>query len=88
MTLHGEALERTLMGMPHCCRFCFREVVIGFQGLAAGLSHIHSKGFVDQDLFPGNVLQTADGSACVKADFGNAAALMVNDRPNKIRWCM
>ena len=61
---------------------------MGFQGLASGLAHIHSKGIVDQDLNEGNVLQTLDGSAWVKVDLGNAVEEKIQGRPNKITWPM
>ena len=71
-----------------CCSWEVREVVVGFQGLAAGLAHIHSKGLVDQDLFPGNVLLKLDGSAWVKADLGNAASVELDGKPNLVHCCM
>ena len=61
---------------------------MGFQGVAAGLAHIHRGGLVDQDLFAGNVMQTLDGSAWVKADLGNAVPLEVDGQPNKIHRSM
>ena len=71
-----------------CCRFDVKRVIVGFHGVAAGLAHIHSKGFVDQDLFACNVLQTLDGSAWVKADLGSAEPHEVEGQPNKVYWCM
>ena len=69
-------------------RFTTRQIVVGFQGLAAGISYMHSRGLVDQDLHAGNVLQSADGQSLVKADLGNAAWAEVNGQPNKLHCCM
>ena len=65
-----------------------RQLVVGFQGVAAALTHMHSKRIVDQDMFPGNVLRTLDGSRWVKIDLGNAAEMDKDGRPNRIDWCM
>ena len=62
--------------------------MVGLQGLAAGLAHIHSKGLVDQDLFSGNIMEELEGSAWVKADLGNAVLVEVDGQPNKVDWCM
>lgn len=70
------------------CRLSVRQIVVGFQGLAAGISHMHAKGLVDQDLHTRNVLQSTDGQAFVKVDLGNAAWVEINGRPNKIKHCM
>ena len=43
-----------------------RDAIVGFQGLASALAHMHDRGLVDQDLSAGNVLLTLDGSAFVK----------------------
>ena len=60
---------------------------MGFQGLAAGVAHMHEQGIVDQDLHAGNVLYSADGQTLVKADLGRTACIQVDGRPNKLkRW--
>ncbi|KAL3148099.1 Suppressor of Sensor Kinase (SLN1) [Trebouxia sp. C0009 RCD-2024] len=59
-----------------------RQVVVGFQGLAAGVAYMHKKGLVDQDLHPGNILLSSDHSALVKADLGNAVPKEMEGRPN------
>ena len=59
---------------------------MGFQGVAAGLGHIHSGGLMD--LFAGNVMQTLNGPAWVKADLGNAVPLELDGQPNKIHCSM
>ena len=40
--------------------------------VASALMWIHGKGLVHQDLHPGNVLETLDGSAWRLSDFGSA----------------
>ncbi|KAL3140831.1 Suppressor of Sensor Kinase (SLN1) [Trebouxia sp. C0010 RCD-2024] len=59
-----------------------RQVVVGFQGLFAGVAYMHKKGLVDQDLHPGNILLSSDQSALVKADLGSAEPKEVEGRPN------
>ena len=61
---------------------------MGFHSVAAGLAHIHSKGWVDQDLFAGNVMQTLDGSTWVKADLGNAEPVEEYGKPNQVDQCL
>lgn len=51
-------------------RLSVRQTVVGFQGLAAGISYMHARGLVDQDLHTRNVLLSADGQAFVKVDLG------------------
>ena len=66
----------------------FKDMVVGLQGVAAGLAHIHRLGIVDQDLFAGNIMVKLDGSAWVKADLGNAALVTVDSHPNKLDHCL
>lgn len=68
-------------------RVTIQQLVVGFQGVAAGLAHIHSRGMVDQDVQEGNVLETLDGKAWVKADLGNAALLQQDGCPTKVLDC-
>ena len=70
------------------CRLSIAQLVVGFQGRAAGLAHMHSKGLVDQDLHSGNVLQSLDGCTSVKADLGSAVWVEVDGQPNKLQYCM
>ena len=65
-----------------------RQIVVGFQGLAAGVAHMHDLGIVDQDLHAGNVLYSADGQTLVKADLGSAAYALIDGQPNKLKRCM
>ena len=69
-----------------CCRpaFTTRQVVVGFQGLCAGLAYMHKKGLVDQDLHPGNILISSDETALVKADLGSARPEEVEGRSNQL----
>ena len=60
----------------HACRSSAKELIVGWQGLAAGLAHMHSKGIADHDMHVGNLLLSADDSQWKKANLGNAA------------WCM
>lgn len=69
-------------------RVYVRQLVVGFQGVAAGLAHIHGKGIVDQDVHAGNIMCTLDGKAWVKADLGSAVWLQENECPTKIPECM
>lgn len=48
-------------------------MIVGWQGVFAGLHHMHAKGIVDQDIHLDNLLQSLDGKQWVKADLGNAA---------------
>ena len=67
-----------------CCRAALttRQVVVGFQGLFAGVAHMHRQGLVDQDLHAGNILLSPDRSALIKADLGNAVPKEVEGCPN------
>lgn len=71
-----------------CCRMTIRQLVVGFQGLSAGVAYMHRKGFVDQDLHSGNILLSLDGSALVKADLGNAVLREIDGRPNWLESIM
>ena len=62
--------------------------MVGFQGVAAGLAHIHSKGIVHQDIHSGNVLQSLDGCSWTVADLGSAVWAEVKDQPRRIAHCM
>ena len=57
-------------------------------GLASALAHMHSKGLVDQDLAPSNVMSSLDGSRWVKADLGNAAWSRIGGQAHRVGWCM
>ena len=70
------------------CRYTLKDFILGFQGLAAALAYMHSKGLVDQDLSPDNVLHRLNSSAWVKADLGNAAWMELDGRPNELDQCM
>ena len=56
---------------------------MGFQGLAAAMAHIHSKGLVDQDWNSGNVLLSLDGASFVKVDLGSAVEVQTAGQPTK-----
>ena len=58
-----------------------RQVVVGFAGMFAGVAYMHSKGIVDQDLHPGNILLSLDASTLVKADLGAAVPAELDGRP-------
>lgn len=47
--------------------------MVGWQGIFAGLAHMHYKGIVDQDIHLGNLLVSLDSKRWVKVDLGNAA---------------
>ncbi|KAL0051798.1 hypothetical protein WJX82_002306 [Trebouxia sp. C0006] len=66
-----------------------REIIVGFQGLAAGMAHMHSKGVVDQDFHAGNVLLSQDGQTLVKTDLGSAAWTETDGQPTFLDrcWC-
>ncbi|KAL3131435.1 hypothetical protein ABBQ38_007747 [Trebouxia sp. C0009 RCD-2024] len=66
--------------------FTVQEVVVGFYGVACALAHMHSKGLVDPDLAPENVMLSQNGTTWVKADLGTAAWMECDGRPNKIAW--
>ena len=70
------------------CRFTVQEVVVGCYGVACALAHMHSKGLIDPDLAPENVMLSQDGTTWVKADLGTAAWMEYDGRPRKIDWCM
>lgn len=69
-------------------RMYTQKLVVGFQGVAAGLAHIHSKGIVDQDVHAGNIMSSLDGKAWVKADLGSAVWLQEDGSPTRIHECM
>ncbi len=59
------------------CRLSARELVVGWHGLAAGFTHMHSKGIVDQDIHLDNLLESVDRRSWVKTDMGNATWVKV-----------
>ena len=61
------------------CRLSAKDVVLIALDIAQGLSRVHSKQVVHQDLHSGNVLQALDGSGYRIADFGNAAYMFQAD---------
>ena len=61
-----------------------RDYVVGFQGLAAGLAHMHAKGIVDQDIHAANVLCSLDNGTWVKADLGSAVWAQQDGKPSKL----
>ncbi len=61
---------------------------MGFQGLAAGVAHMHSKGVVDQDLHAGNVLLSQDGQSLIKTDLGSAVWAETHGQPTFLRRCL
>lgn len=72
----------------HCRPLTVRELVVGFYGVACALTHMHSKGLVDPDLAPENVLLSPNGATWVKADLGSAAWMECNGGPNMVDYCM
>ena len=70
-----------------CCSkgpVSIKEIVLCFSRVAAGLEALHAKGIVDQDLHPGNILRSLDGTSWKKADLGNSARTRVNGKLNTI----
>ena len=65
-----------------CCRLALttRQVVVGFQGLSAGVAYMRRRVLVDQDLHPGNILLSSKKSTLVKADLGSAV-------PQEVHGC-
>ncbi len=63
-------------------------MVVGLQGLSAGIAHMHANNIVDQDLHAGNVMESLDGSRWVKGDLGSAVYTSMNGVPNKLDICM
>ncbi|KAL0051754.1 hypothetical protein WJX82_001591 [Trebouxia sp. C0006] len=69
--------------------FTLQEIIIGFQGLAAGMAHMHSKGVVNQNFHAGNVLLSQDGQTLIKTDLGKAAWTETDGQPTFLSdcWC-
>ena len=69
-------------------RLCVRDIVVGFQGLAAGLAHMHAKGMVDQAIHAANVLCSLDNATWVKADLGSAVWAPQDGKPSRVHHAM
>ncbi len=50
---------------------------MGWHGLAASFTAMHSKGIVDQDIHLDNLLESVDRRSWVKTDMGNATWVKV-----------
>ena len=55
-----------------------------FYQIASGLQAMHVKGIVDQDIHPGNLLCSQDGTTWKKADLGSSSRNRVDGKPNVV----
>jgi serine/threonine protein kinase len=78
------SLMRVLRLVHKGCKLPFWNqtgIAIIICGIVLGMHFIHSRGFIHQDLKPGNVLINADGKALI-ADFGTSRLRECDDTPS------
>ena len=68
-----------MMWLLPCCRLRVREMVAAVQQVASGLTEMHEKGLLHNDLRAANVLQVPGQAALDNIDLGNAVEMQKPD---------